>query len=325
MAAQLTLDERDRIAELTVRGFTQAAVAKIINRSRSTISRELRRNGIEPGVYRAAAAHWRAKQRRRERPLIRRMNRPQISGAVQRGLHHDWSPEQIAGRLKQDHPDDPTRWISAKSIYSWIRCDPHRTLWESHLRRRGKSPQRRRRPVTPEHQRIAGRAEIIERRERLGDLEGDTVLGPHGTGGVLTLVDRRSRFLVTHKVHCKEATHVASQLADSLRRTPLATVTSITFDNGTEFAACHRVAERQGFGIFFARAGAPYQRGTNENTNGLLRQYFPKGTRFDLVTAQQLATATHRINNRPRRCLGYKTPAEVLAEESLRLRCISDS
>jgi transposase, IS30 family len=325
MASQLTADERDRIVELMACGFTQAAVAKIIGRAPSTISLELRRNSVVPGIYRAAAAQAEAERRRRERPLVRKMERPPIRSAVQRGLHHDWSPDQISGRLRNEHPDDPTRWISPKSIYLWIRRDEHRTLWESHLRRRGKAPYRRRKPVTPEHQRITGRDEIIERRGRIGDLEGDTVLGPPGTGGVLTLVDRLSRFLVTRKVHCKEAPHVATQLVESLNRANLLTVESITFDNGTEFADCPRVAEQHGFGIFFARAGAPYQRGTNENTNGLLRQYFPKGTRFDLVTAQQLASAATRINNRPRRCLGYKTPAEVLAEHSNRLRCISDS
>ena len=325
MAAQLTLDERDQIAELMARGFRQAAVANIIGRSRSTISRELRRNGVQPGIYRPAAAHARACRRRSERPLLRKMDRTFISGSVQRGLHHHWSPDQISGRLRKQFPHDPAQRISAKSIYSWIRCDPHRALWESHLRRRGKALCRRHKPATPEHQRITGRAEIIERRGRIGDLEGDTVLGPPGTGGVLTLVDRRSRFLITRRVHCKEATHVATQLVDSLKRAPLTTMTSITFDNGTEFADCSRVAARQGFGIFFAHPGRPCQRATNENTNGLLRQYFPKGTRFDLVTAQQLSTAATLINNRPRRCLGYHTPAEVLARESHTLRCISDS
>ncbi len=146
MARHLTLEERDRIAHLRLRGFTQAAIAQMLNRHPSVISRELQRNNSDDGQYDAASAHRQSAQRRKERPLERKMDRPQIRSAVQRGLHNDWSPDQIRGRQRLAFPDDPTQWISAATIYTWIRQDTHEALWTSHLLRRGRAPARRKTP-----------------------------------------------------------------------------------------------------------------------------------------------------------------------------------
>ena len=253
------------------------------------------------------------------------MDRPEIFGAVQSGLHHDWSPDEISGRLRQQFPKDLARRISAKTIYSWIRQDSHRTLWKSHLRRRGKAPSRRKKAPLPENQRIANRPDIIERRTRAGDLECDTVLGPPGTGGIATMVDRTTRKLIMTTIRSKHADHVATRMIKRLKKATRLPVHSLTFDNGTEFAEHDRVAKALQATVFFARPGCPYQRGTNENTNGLIRQYFPKGQPLNTVSEQRCRQVELIINNRPRKCLGYRTPNELDAQfAATRLR-ISDS
>jgi IS30 family transposase len=267
--------------------------------------------------YYAAQAQREAERRRRERPLIPKMDDPEIHQAVRAGLAQDWSPEQITGRMKQEHPDDADRCVSPQTIYDWIQQHPDRKHWESHLRRRGKRPWRRKNAgQTQTAARIANRPEVIEQRLRLGDLEGDTVLGPPGTGGLATLVDRKSRFSIIVKVQSKHADHVHDKIKQRLRELDAERRHSITFDNGSEFARCQRLEKHLGIKLYFADPGCPYQRGTNENTNGLIRQYFPNGTDFRDITHHEARQAQNLLNNRPRACLGYKTPAEVFFEKT---------
>ena len=313
MANHLTLEERDRIAELRHRGSDQKEIASAIGRSRGTISRELRRNRTEDR-YHAAQAQRHAELRRRERPLVRKMDDPQLHQAVRTGLTQEWSPAQIAGRLEQEHPDSPKRRVSAQTIYTWIERDQHRLHWRSFLRRRGKRAGRRKKPETGLGARIHNRPEVIEQRLRLGDFEGDTVLGPPGTGGLATLVDRKSRFTIIAKVQSKDADHVHEKIKQRLRELESQSCHSITFDNGTEFARCHRLEKHLGLTLYFADPGCPYQRGTNENTNGLIRQYFPKGTDFRDISHCQVRQVENKLNNRPRACLDFRTPAEVFFE-----------
>jgi len=237
---------------------------------------------------------------------------PEINQAVRAGLAQEWSPEQIEGRLKQQaSSDDPKRTVSHQTIYTWIKQDQNRAHWEAFLRRRGKRPARRKNTPRPESARIRNRPEIIEQRQRLGDFEGDTVLGSPGTGGLATLVDRKSRFTIVAKVHSKDADHVHEKLKQRLKQLGEDRRHSITFDNGTEFARCHRLEQHLGLKLYFADPGCPYQRGSNENTNGLIRQYFPKGTDFRDVSHSQVAETEHKLNRRPRACLGFRTPNEV--------------
>lgn len=209
MANHLTMAERDRIAQLRHQGADQKEIAKALNRSPATISRELCRNRASDEYF-AAQAQEKSQQRRRERPLTRKMDDPHISQTVRHALTQYWSPEQIAGRLELDQPEGEAS-ISARTIYQWIHGDPYRTHWESFLRRRGKRPFRRTKPAgigAP----IAQRPEAIEQRLRLGDFEGDTVLGPPGTGGLATLVDRKSRYAIVVKIQSKEADHVHQKI-----------------------------------------------------------------------------------------------------------------
>ena len=157
---------------------------------------------------------------------------------------------------------------------------------------------------------------VLERRERLGDFEGDLVLCQPGSGGLLTVVDRRSRFLCLEKVHNKTARHVHEQFRQALPKLPADKRHSTTFDNGTEFARCHLVEKTHGSKLYFADPGCPHQRGTNENTNGRLRQFFPKGIDFRTITWADIRRVETLMNNRPRKCLGYRTPAEVFLELS---------
>jgi IS30 family transposase len=316
MASQLTIHERDRIAELHSQGALQCEIARRLGRAPATISRELARNRTGPAYY-AGQAQEASQRRRRERPLVRKLDDPQINELVRSGLAQQWSPEQIAGRMKREAPDDRARGVSAPTIYSWIRQSPNRPHWEACLRRRGKRPQRRKTAATTgDAARIAQRPEVIEQRSRLGDFEGDTVLGPAGTGGVATLVDRQSRYALIVKVRSKQADHVHQKIKERLTAVDADQRHSITFDNGTEFARCQRLEPHLGIKLYYADPGCPYQRGTNENTNGLLRQYFPKGTDFRDITHAEVRRAETLLNNRPRACLGFRTPSEVFFEKT---------
>ncbi len=319
MARHLTLEERDRIAQLRHRGANQKEIAQAIKRSPATISRELRRNGSE-NEYLAGQAQQMSRRRRCERPILRKMERAEVNEAVRGGLTQYWSPEQIDGRGKQKEPETERR-VSARTIYRWIERALHREHWLSFLRRRGKRPNRRKKPDgvgSP----IAGRPEEIEQRLRLGDFEGDTVLGPPGAGGVVTLVDRKSRYTIITKIHSKDSEHVHARIKKRLRELAEEQRRSVTFDNGGEFARCDRLEKHLGLKLYYAEPGCPYQRGTNENTNGLIRQYFPKGTDFRDVTHYEVRTVEQLLNNRPRACLGFQTPREVFFEKTPSTDCV---
>lgn len=318
MSSHLTLEERDRIAQLRGQGADQKEIAAALQRSPATISRELRRNA-SGGEYLAAQAQQQACRRQQQRPLTRKMDRPEINEAVRRGLAHDWSPEQVEGRLKLVDPEGEGH-VTARTIYTWIDHDEGREHWRSFLRRRGKRPYFRKKPAgigAP----IARRPEVIEARLRLGDFEGDTVLGPPGMGGLATLVDRKSRYTIIAKIRSKQADHVHQKIKERLKQLEEERRRSLTLDNGTEFARCHRLEKHLGMELYFAEPGCPQQRGTNENTNGLIRQYFPKGTDFRTVTHYEVREVENLLNDRPRACLGYRTPREVFFENSAPTNC----
>lgn len=313
MAKQLTMDEREVISQMRYAGDSQGAIARRLGRSPSTVCRELKRNSHGEG-YSAVAAQARAEQRRRSRPIVRKMDRPEIGEAVRTGLASRWSPDQVAGRLRREHKGDRSRRVSHQTIYAWIKRSPDREHWEGFLRRGG-----RRRPENDRRGRLRGTASVadrpgvVDRRERFGDWEGDTVVGVGRAGGALvTHVERKSGYLLAGKLPEKKARAVNlatkrlfAPLPKGLRRT-------LTLDNGKEFAGHDAMARQNGLKVYFADPYASWQRGTNENTNGLLRQYFPKGTDFTKVSHQELRSVAQEVNDRPRKRLGYQTPSEVL-------------
>ncbi len=220
MHQHFTFEERVRLEELLGQQWSQGEIAKELKRSESTISRELSRQRLR-GVYLAKFAQAEALRRRRERPIVCQMDRPEIRDAVQDGLIQRWSPDEIAGRLQERFPKRPEQHVSASSISLWTKGQrPQRKHWEQSLRRRGRRPYHPRKPTKHGSKPIQDRPAIIERRGRLGDFEGDFVLGLPGSGGLLTLVDRRSRFLCWELVQNKTARHVHQPLKQALAKLP---------------------------------------------------------------------------------------------------------
>jgi IS30 family transposase len=323
MPAHLTLEDRDRIGQLVERGYNQSEIAKLLDRSQATISRELSRNS-KSGEYLSGQAQQSASTRRSRRTLTRKMDRPEIQDIVRSGLARYWSPEQIAGRICTELPDRPELWVTAPTIYTWIsQQGEYREHWQKFLRRRGKRT--RKKAENQEGSRkssVSDRPQVIEDRGRVGDFEGDTVLGPPGTGGVITIVDRKSRYTMASKIDCKEASHVRSKLTKRLKEIDADQRHSITFDNGTEFAEADILGDKLDMDIYYGKPGCPQHRGTNENTNGLIRQFFPKGTDFSKVSHHQVKQVEESLNNRPRACLGFRTPNEDLNCTTDQLLCV---
>lgn len=305
---QLTQEERYQIAALLKAGLTQCEIARTIGRDKSTISRELARNTGQRG-YRPQQAQQKARKRQRDKA------RPAFSEPhwkiVDSLLRADWSPEQIAERLKKERGII----VSIAWIYCYIRIERKRRLeLRPHLRgrywfrkRQGSRDKRGRLRNTTS---IDERPQIIEQRRRIGDWEADTVAGVCQQGHLVSLVDRKSGYTCLAKVARRTAQLVKEAIIERLE--PLKhRVHSITCDHGREFAGHEEFGQSLKARVYFAHPYAPWERGTNENTNGLIRQYFPKGQALLDVTDEQLRWVEERLNHRPRKRLGWKTPYEV--------------
>ena len=313
MACQLTFLERERISQMHHAGASQSEIAEELGRASSTISRELKRNSLT-GIYFAVTAQELAQRRRQQRALVRKMDDPKTNYYVRSRLVRCWSPDQIAGRSKSDFVGDRRRQISHQTIYTWIKSQPpaDRRHFTSFLRRAGcRRPRDDGRGRIPNQVLIEGRPKVVSQRGRYGDWEGDTVVGAGHSGAVVTLVERKSGYLLTAKSCDRKARRVAGKIASRLAELPAELRRTATFDNGKEFAEHAYLAKRLEMKIYFAQPYCSWQRGTNENTNGLLRQFIPKGTDFRDISWQELEHYTNLINDRPRKRLGYRTPVEV--------------
>jgi IS30 family transposase len=279
MAHHLTPEDREHLAILKDRGQSQAEIARALKRSPSTISRELRRNG-SGRRYWAVRAQRRAESRRRQSQAgTAMMNGAATSDYERKKLVCFWSPEQIAGRLRREFPTKAERRISHQTIYAWIHRDPYRRHWETFLRHRGRKRSRpEKRGCLAGCVPVAHRPKAANARRRYGDWEGDTVVSPGRRSGVLTLVERKSRYTVVGKVRNLQARTVRGAARAVLGELPARPRRTATFDNGKKFAEHHQLAAQLGLAIYLAQLYAAWQRGTNENTNGLLRQFHPKGT-----------------------------------------------
>jgi len=304
----LTFDERYMLEHLHDNGFSQRQIARMLSRNPSTISRELRRNQID-GTYHHALAHHQAELRRHR--AATRIITAEDWATIEAKLLQDWSPEQVSGWLERAGQ----RVVSHEWIYQHIYQDQAQggTL-HTHLRCQKKYRKRygtyQRRGRMPNRVDITARPAVVEHRTRIGDWEGDTVLGQNRTRAVVTLVDRTSRFTLLAKVERKTAQAVQQAIVRLLRPFKAAAVT-LTLDNGREFARHQLMTQHLQMPVYFAHPYAAWERGTNENTNGLLRQYLPKGSSLADVNEADLARIMHRLNTRPRKCLDYRTPADV--------------
>jgi IS30 family transposase len=239
---------------------------------------------------------------------------------VERSLHGERSPDVIAARLKMDYPDDVRMRISIETVYRWVYRDASlggqlfSCLCRSHKKRRRQRHYGTGRGLIPGRVSIDERPELVTTRQRFGDWEGDTVEGAKGSGHITTHVERKSRYLVAAKLTNKTATVTADAVTRAFNPIPKKLRHTLTLDNGKEFARFKDIEKKTGLAIYFADPYSAWQRGANENTNGLLRRYFPKGSDFRNVTDETLASAVKKLNHRPRKCLGYRTPQEVFQE-----------
>jgi len=313
MPYQLTFQEREKISQMVFSKASDAEIAAALGRSRSTIFRERTRNVCNQ-EYSAVHAQQLAEMRRSNRPLTRKMDIPEISQRVRSGIASYWSPEQVAGRMKHNALPDKNR-VSRSTIERWIRQDPQRKHWESFLRRRGKRrPENDRRGQLPSTVSITGRPAAAEARNRCGDWEGDTIVSPGKRSGLVCSTDRRSGFLKLNKASSLKSKTVIGKMREQLIDLPEAMRRTMTLDNGKEFAQHVRLEACLPEGVYFARPSHPWERGTNENTNGLIRQFVPKRTNFAEISHQRIKQIENLINERPRKRLGYKTPNEVFSE-----------
>ena len=318
MATHLKPEEREVISQMLAAGATRKSIAERLGRDRSTLYRELRRNGLR-GLYCAVHAQTCAARRRRAaRAKSRKLFRPENLAYVQERLRDCWSPDEIAGRSQAEFPADSRRQLSRQTIYSWLQRDDHRRRWIVFLRHYRRKRRRAPRPGRIDHA-LAKRPQVINERSRFGDWEGDTIVGSGPQGGALiSLVERRSGYVALLPVPHRKASQVRRSICGRLGQLPAHLRRSLTLDNGTEFAEYAQLEQALGLQVFFTDPHSPWQRGTNENTNGLARQFFPKGTNFNEVSRYKVARAEKLLNDRPRKRLNYQTPSEVIAQAGYR-------
>ena len=313
---QLTQKERYHIWASLKRGVTQKEIAKTIGVHPSTICREIQRNKDSiTQEYHYAFAQTTA-QRRQQAKAKYTVFTSKIKTYIKTKLNEDWSPEQIAGRMKLDIDLN----ICHETIYRYIYYNKSRggRLYK-HLRHKNKKYHHRsntyqRRGIIIDRVSIDKRPKIVERKNRIGDFEIDTVIGRHHIGALVTVVDRKSKFTLIQKVKSKRAEEVTAALIQMLQ--PLKPITkTITSDNGKEFAYHKQVSEALDTSFYFAHPYSSWERGLNEHTNGLIRQYLPKKTEFTQVSKEEIITIQNKLNHRPRKILNYQTPYEVFFTE----------
>ncbi len=312
---QLTQHQRYQISALLSAGQTYTKMAQVVGVDKSTISREIARNS-HPRSYQPLLAHHRALQRRR--PPVYRIS-TEVWAQVFRLLRQDWSPEQISGRLKRECAIR----LSHEWIYQYVFANRRLggTLFQ-HLRvlrkRKKRSRVSGRGGRLPNTTSIELRPAIVERRERLGDWEVDTLLG-HQSGPVLvTLTERKSRLTLVARAENRSSAAVRTEICRLLLPYP-EKVFSLTSDNGKEFAEHEEIAQTLRLSFYFAHPYAAWERGTNENANGLLRQYFPKHASLQDVSDTQVERVMNQLNQRPRKTLAFRTPFEVFFHQSVAL------
>ena len=307
---QLTQEQRYQIYAFLKAGFSQSAIACEINVHKSTICRELQRNRGLKG-YRPKQAHVKATNRRQGAAKYIKLA-PKIIALVNSMIRQDFSPEQVSGSLKRNHG----LMISHETIYRHLLADKanggalYKHLRRSNRKRKKRYGSRNIRGQMLGRVSIDIRPTIVDNKERIGDWEIDTVIGKNHKGALLTIVERKSKYTLIQKLSYKRSRLVADAAIDLLA--PYQDkVYTITSDNGKEFADHQRISTHLTAKIYFAHPYHSWERGLNENTNGLIRQYFPKNTDFKSITVESVQSVMDQLNNRPRKTLGYATPNEV--------------
>lgn len=313
----LTVKQRERLAKMYHEGHSLAEMAKALRRNKSTISRELSRNGSpKRRLYSPCQAQVRSDERRGKASRRPRVNDERVRSYIREKLTLGWSPEIIAGRLPLEHP---RLHISHEAIYQYLydrrtkgRKELVELLRRAHHRRKLKGIGRKvRKTKIPNRIPIEARPKAVDSRRYYGHWEGDTMESQKSPPVLNSLTERKSRLLLLTKLERKAAGETKRAIVGRLGSLPPVLRKTITLDNGTENTLHEEITEEIGAKCYFARPYASWQRGTNEQTNGMVRWYLPKGTDFRNITEEQIAGVEYRINNRPRKCLKYKTPLEV--------------
>jgi transposase, IS30 family len=319
----LSVGEREEIAVGLAAGESQAAIAVRLGRSPSTVSREVRRNSRGRGSYRALAAQGQAQYRARRPKTAKLAGNAELRGLVAGRLEEFWSPEQVSMWLKAQFPGRPEMQVSHETIYQSVYVQGRGALRRelASCLRTGRALRKPRRKEGERRGKIPGMVLISERpaeaadRAVPGHWEGDLILGAGNKSAIGTLVERSTRFvMLLHLPDGHGAAQVAEAMTQAMASMPAALRRSLTWDQGAEMASHAQVAAATDLEIFFCDPHSPWQRGSNENTNGLLRQYFPKGTGLSGHSREHLDAVAAELNARPRKTLGWKTPAQALDE-----------
>jgi len=303
---QLTKEQRYQISALLRTGQSQSEIARIIGVDKSSISREIKRNKGKRG-YRPKQADVKAQARKNKSKVHIGVEQWE---QVDRLLCLDWSPEQIHDQLSNLHGWSISHeWIyqhvlkdkkMGGKLYQHLRCQKKRHKRYGKYEFRGRIPGR---------VGIEERPEVVNDRSRLGDWEADTIFGRKKHQAIVTVTERKTRFTLMQKVAQKTSREVGDALIELLQPYPVVT---LTVDNGKEFIEHQRVAQALNARVYFAHPNSAWERGTNENTNGLIRQYFPKGSDFSKITNQEVGIVTNRLNHRPRKCLNFESPSTAM-------------
>lgn len=322
-----TSDDRDALQVLMASSGDVPAwfLARILGKHVSSIYRELSRNA-KSGFYLAHHADTAAQKRRQASRCRPKRGNPELMAEIERRLRKDHSPEQIAGRLKLEHPQEPLWHVSHETIYqhvySRIRAgaDLKAHLRQGRKKRRKRLSGKDKRGIIPGRVFIDDRPPIVDRKERIGDWEGDTIEGSRKKGYIATFTERKTKFLVAYPLARKVAADLVLGAESAFRHIPQDKRKTLTVDNGKEFALHKGLSRALKADIYFAHPYHSWERGLNEHTNGLLRQYLPKGLPLEGLTKDRLAKIVDKLNNRPRKALGYRTPREAFFNLPFALR-----
>jgi IS30 family transposase len=315
----LTLSDREVLAQRHARGEHPADIAQELGRHVSSVYREVKRNATN-GHYYPARAQTLADQRRRASKRPWKLENPALRQYVQHKLCQYWSPEQISGRLKIDFPDQATLRISPQGVYDWIARQKasgaawHTYLRQSHRKRRKRYGSRESRGRIVDRVGIEDRPAEVDAKSRLGDWESDTIAGSSSPACLASHVERVSKYTVLAKLPDGKAESLNAGTVRAFGRHGSLPRHTTTADNGKEFAAHAALSGKLGWSVYFARPYHSWERGLNENTNGLVRQFFPKGLDLEHVSGQDVRRVEQLLNRRPRKSLNYRTPVEVMSQ-----------